>query len=164
VELPEFNSAPAGELTPALLACCDAPSWAAAVRNGRPYGDVASLLAAADEAARRLTPAEVDRALAAHPRIGQRAHRGGTEAGWSRQEQSGVRRDPGTRHGLAEGNRAYEERFGRVFLICATGLSADEILGSLQTRLGNDGPTEDAVVAEELRSIALLRLRRVVAS
>jgi 2-oxo-4-hydroxy-4-carboxy-5-ureidoimidazoline decarboxylase len=162
VDMPAFNSAPAAELTPALLACCDVPAWAAAVRDSRPYPDVEALLATADAAARRITPTEVQRALDAHPRIGERAHRDGAEAGWSRQEQSGVRHDADTQQALAEGNRAYEERFGRVFLICATGLSGDEVLGSLQTRLANDEPTEAGVVAEELRKIALLRLRRVV--
>lgn len=164
MDLPAFNSAPAAELAATLLACCDVPAWATAVTQGRPYPDCDSLLASADEAARRFTPADVDRALAAHPRIGERAHRQGAEAGWSRQEQSGVDRDADTQRALAEGNRAYEERFGRVFLICATGLPADQILASLESRLANDEETEAGVVAEELRKIALLRLRRVVAS
>jgi 2-oxo-4-hydroxy-4-carboxy-5-ureidoimidazoline decarboxylase len=162
VDLPDFNSAPAAELTPTLLACCDVPDWAAAVLAERPYTDVDALLATADRAARQFAPADVDRALDAHPRIGERAHRPGAEAGWSRQEQSGVGGDAGTRQALAEANRAYEERFGRVFLICASGRSGDEVLGSLTSRLGNDAPTEAGVVAEELRKIALLRLERVL--
>jgi 2-oxo-4-hydroxy-4-carboxy-5-ureidoimidazoline decarboxylase len=162
VDLPDFNAAPAPELTPTLLACCDVPAWAAAVQQGRPYPDRAALLTAADEAARRLTREDVDRALAAHPRIGERAHRPGTEAGWSQQEQSGVDRDADTLRALTEGNRAYEERFGQVFLICATGLSSEEVLGSLHRRLGSDEQTEAGVVADELRKIALLRLGRVV--
>jgi 2-oxo-4-hydroxy-4-carboxy-5-ureidoimidazoline decarboxylase len=162
VDLPDFNSAPAAELTPALLSCCDAPSWASAVVGRRPYADVGSLVATADEAARRLTPAEVDRALAAHPRIGERAHREGTEAAWSRHEQSRVDRDGDTQRALAEANRRYEQRFGRVFLICATGLSGADVLAALHRRLANDDRTEAAVVAEELRRIALLRLERVL--
>jgi 2-oxo-4-hydroxy-4-carboxy-5-ureidoimidazoline decarboxylase len=164
VDLPDFNAAPAAELTPAILACCDVPSWAAAVRDGRPYADVDALLATADRAAVRFTPADVDRALSAHPRIGERTHRNGAGADWSRDEQSAVPRDPGTQRALAEGNRSYEDRFGRVFLICATGLSGDEVLGSLHDRLANDDATEADVVAAELCKIALLRLRRVVAS
>ena len=164
MDLPDFNSAPAAELTPALLACCDVPAWATAVRDHRPYADVDSLLATADQAARRFTPADVDRALAAHPRIGEQAHRAGAEAGWSSQEQSGVDRDADTRRALTEANRSYEQRFGRVFLICATGLSGEAVLGSLHRRLANDERTEAGAVAEELRKIALLRLRRVVAS
>jgi 2-oxo-4-hydroxy-4-carboxy-5-ureidoimidazoline decarboxylase len=163
VDLATFNSAPAAELTAALLTCCDVPAWAATVGDSRPHADFDSLLATADEAARSLTPAEVDRALAAHPRIGERAHRPGAEAGWSRQEQSGVRRDGATQRGLTEGNRAYEDRFGRVFLICAAGRSGAEILDSLHRRLANDDRTEAVVVADELRAIALQRLCRVVA-
>ncbi len=162
MDLPDFNAAPAPELTPTLLACCDAPAWADAVQRGRPYADRAALLTAADEAARRLTREDVARALAAHPRIGERAHRPGQEAGWSQQEQSGVDRDADTQRALAEGNRAYEERFGQVFLICATGLSSEQVLGSLHRRLGSDPQTEAGVVADELRKIALLRLGRVV--
>jgi 2-oxo-4-hydroxy-4-carboxy-5-ureidoimidazoline decarboxylase len=163
VDLPGFNTAPPAELTTTLLACCDVPSWAAAVRDRRPYADVDALLATADEAAREFTPAEVERALAAHPRIGERAHGDRPDADWSRREQSGVDRDADTRRALTEGNRAYEERFGRVFLVCATGLSGADVLGALHARLDNDEETEAGVVAAELRTIALLRLRRVLA-
>jgi len=162
VRLDQFNAAPAASLVPALLACCDVPAWAAAVSDQRPYPDVESVVTVADKAARALTPDEVDRALAAHPRIGERAEGGGTEAELSREEQSGVATDTGTRAALDEGNRAYEERFGRVFLICATGLSAEDVLAALRERLEHDEPTETAVVAEELRKIALLRLRKLL--
>lgn len=162
MELSHLNSAPADELTTALLACCDVPSWAGAVVAGRPYRTTEDLYAVADKAARELTPGEVSRALAAHPRIGERAGGGGTEAAWSRQEQAGVRPDAALQGALLEGNRAYEDRFGRVFLICATGLGGEEILASLRRRLEHDEETEAAVVAEELRKIALLRLRKVL--
>ena len=162
MNLTELNSAPAEELEPALLACCDVPSWAAAVSEGRPYDDVESLVARGDEAARRFSAADVERALAAHPRIGERAEGGRTEAAWSRQEQGGVADDDRSR--LVEANRAYEERFDRVFLICATGLSGSEILAALHRRLGNDDATEAAVVADELRKIAVLRLRKLVSA
>ncbi|UUZ59851.1 2-oxo-4-hydroxy-4-carboxy-5-ureidoimidazoline decarboxylase [Nocardioides sp. B-3] len=108
--------------------------------------------------------ADVDRALAAHPRIGERAEGAGTEASRSRAEQADVSRDTDTEQALAEGNRAYEDRFGRVFLICATGLSGAEIPASLRARLGHDDAIEQAVVTEELRKIALLRLRKVLDS
>ena len=161
--LTELNSSPDDELMRVLLECCDVPAWAQTVAAGRPYSEVDSLLAVADAAARRLGPADVERALAAHPRIGERAQGKGTSAGWSRREQAGVDTDEQTQAALLEGNRAYEHRFGRVFLICASGLSAGEILAALRGRLENDPATEDAVVADELRKIALLRLRRVVA-
>ena len=160
--LARINSEEAGALTTALLACCDVPAWAKTIVAGRPYASLADLMAEADAAARRLSPEEVERALAAHPRIGERAKGSGTEAGWSRLEQSTVSRDEQTQRELLDGNRAYEERFGRVFLICATGMGGDEILASLRERLGNDDATEEAVVAEELRKIALLRLRKLL--
>jgi 2-oxo-4-hydroxy-4-carboxy-5-ureidoimidazoline decarboxylase len=75
-----------------------------------------------------------------------------------------VGRDQRTAAGLLEGNRAYEERFGRVFLICATGLSGEQVLDGLTERLGNDDEAEAAVVADELRKIAVLRLRKVLDS
>lgn len=162
--LESVNAAPAGELTRSLLACCDIEWWATAIADSRPYPDVDSLLDVADRTAREFTRADVDKALAAHPRIGERAAGDSTEAGWSRQEQSGVDSEAATRDALLEGNRAYEERFGRVFLICASGLSAGEILAALRERLDNDTETEAAVVADELRKIALLRLRRLVES
>ena len=162
MRLDEFNAAPPASLATALLTCCDVPGWAAAVSDQRPYPDVDSVVAAADRAARALTPGDVDRALAAHPRIGERVEGRGTEAELSREEQSGVATDARTRSALDEGNRAYEERFGRVFLICATGLSAEDVLAALRERLQHDERTEAAVVAEELRRIALLRLRKLL--
>jgi len=162
VDLEEFNSTPADRLRPALAACCDVPEWVEGILAKRPYGDVAALTAVADQSLRELDDDEVDRALQAHPRIGDRAQGVSTEASWSRKEQSGVGDDPGARRELAEGNRQYEERFGRVFLICATGLSAQDMLTNLRERLMHDDVTEAKVVHEELRKIALLRLAKVV--
>jgi 2-oxo-4-hydroxy-4-carboxy-5-ureidoimidazoline decarboxylase len=152
MNLAEFNLLPAESLIPTLLSCADVPAWAAAVRDARPYRDESALLDVADELARAWTAEEVEKALAAHPKIGERAE------GWSRDEQSGV--TPSDE--LVEANRAYEDRFGGVFLICATGLSTGEILASARARLENDDETEAAVVKEELRKIALLRLRKVL--
>jgi 2-oxo-4-hydroxy-4-carboxy-5-ureidoimidazoline decarboxylase len=162
VSLEEFNAASDEAVTATLLACCDVPSWAAAVRARRPYADEHALLRVADDAARALGPEDVDRALAAHPRIGERAEGAGRSASWSRQEQSGVA--DGTRQALLEGNRTYEDRFGRVFLICAAGLDGQQILRALRERLGHDDATEAAVVADELRKIALIRLRKALES
>lgn len=160
MHLDQFNTAAAEELRPELLACCDVPAWADAVLEARPYDDLDALTATADKAARGFDAADVERALAQHPRIGERAAGQDTGSRWSRQEQAGV--DPDAQAALLEGNRAYEDRFDRVFLICATGLSAEEILTNLRSRLGNDDATEAAVVADELRKIALLRLRKLV--
>jgi 2-oxo-4-hydroxy-4-carboxy-5-ureidoimidazoline decarboxylase len=162
--LDRINEADGDTLTQTLLACCDVPSFADAIVAARPYPDPESLIAVADAAARAFSATEVDRALAAHPRIGERARGASTEAGWSRQEQSAVSRDEQTQRQLIEGNRAYEHRFGRVFLICATGLTGEQILAALHERLSHDDATEAAVVADELRKIALLRLRKAIES
>ncbi|SEE27206.1 2-oxo-4-hydroxy-4-carboxy-5-ureidoimidazoline decarboxylase [Jiangella alba] len=132
-----------------LLGCLSVPRWADDVLAGQPYGDRAALLAAAEAAAGDLSDEELDQALAGHPRIGER---GGAQ---SQREQSGVRDTAGR---LAAGNVAYEERFGRVFLIRAAGRDADEILAELDRRLGNDDAAERAETVGNLREIALLRL------
>jgi OHCU decarboxylase len=162
MNLQEFDAAPADELRPVLAACCDVPRWVDRILADRPYADLAALTKVADEAARSLTNDEVARALAAHPRIGDRAQGASTEAAWSRKEQSGVGDDPVAREALATGNQEYEQRFNRVFLICATGLSATEMLTALRHRLTNDDATEAVVVHEELRKIALLRLAKAI--
>ena len=161
--LDQFNDAPPDRVVQALRACNAAPRFAAELVAGRPYPDVDTLVSRSEAVARSLPWDEVALALAAHPRIGERSHGNGLDAAWSQREQSGVDDDPDTRQALTEGNRAYEERFGRVFLICATGLSGADVLGALHTRLANDPETEAGVVAGELRKIDLLRLRRVLA-
>lgn len=99
-------------------------------------------------------------------RRARRPDRGGRgdskEAGLSRGEQSGLRLDDDVQRRLAEGNAAYERRFDRVFLIRAAGRSSEQILDQLTTRLGNDDETESAVVADQLRQIAVLRLQGAV--
>jgi 2-oxo-4-hydroxy-4-carboxy-5-ureidoimidazoline decarboxylase len=192
-QLARFNALPPGEAEAELLACCAAPSWAAAVAAGRPYATIASVLAASDDAFVRMPAADLSAAVAAHPRIGDRAtsdtagpgHRRRTQPDegnshafppghegrdedtrdgeWSRQEQAGVAgASVDTMAALAVGNKAYEERFGQVFLICATGLSAAEMLAALRTRVGNDPDTEAKIVREELRKITGLRLRKLL--
>jgi 2-oxo-4-hydroxy-4-carboxy-5-ureidoimidazoline decarboxylase len=102
--------------------------------------------------------------LAAHPRIGERAAGAAKEAAWSRQEQSAAASsaDALTKAALADANRAYEEKFGQVFLIFASGRTQEEILAAALDRLANDEETERVIVADELRRIALLRLERVL--
>jgi 2-oxo-4-hydroxy-4-carboxy-5-ureidoimidazoline decarboxylase len=130
----------------------------------RPYADREAVLAAADAASRALSWAEVLTGLAAHPRIGERAAGDSTEAAWSRREQSAAAgsADDTTRAALVAANRAYEERFGHVFLIFASGRGPAEILAAARERLGNDEAAERPVVADELRRIALLRLERLL--
>lgn len=161
--LVRFNRRPADEVEPELLACCAVPEWARAVLAGRPYLGIDAVVAVADAELRRLGWSDVARALAAHPRIGERPAGTDRESAWSRREQSGVDgADGATRTALAQVNREYEDRFGHLFLIFASGRTDVELLGAARCRLANDVATERRVVHEELRQIALLRLRRLL--
>lgn len=162
IGLKQFNSAPGEAAADVLRPCLDVERWIAGVVGGRPYAVLDDLLAAARTVADPFTPAEIERALAHHPRIGERARGDSKEAGLSRGEQSGLRLDDDVQRRLAEGNAAYERRFDRVFLIRAAGRSSEQILDQLTTRLGNDDETESAVVADQLRQIAVLRLQGAV--
>jgi 2-oxo-4-hydroxy-4-carboxy-5-ureidoimidazoline decarboxylase len=155
VKLDEFNALTADEAAEVVRPCADIPAWIDEIVVARPYGDLGELIDVAQVAAEGWSDAEVDAALAQHPRIGERAQGDGAEATLSRNEQSSV---SGLEAEIAAGNRAYEEKFGRIFLIRAAGRSAAEVLDQLTTRLGHDAETEAAVVADQLREIAVLRL------
>jgi 2-oxo-4-hydroxy-4-carboxy-5-ureidoimidazoline decarboxylase len=159
-----FNALPAERLEADLLACCAAPAWADRIAADRPYRSTEDLYATADAAARALSWPDVRQALSAHPRIGERAEGDSRGAAWSRREQAaaGQGADDATQAALADANRAYEQRFGHVFLIFASGRAPEEILAAARQRLANDDETERAVVADELRRIALLRLERLL--
>ncbi|HEY2277232.1 MAG TPA: 2-oxo-4-hydroxy-4-carboxy-5-ureidoimidazoline decarboxylase [Streptosporangiaceae bacterium] len=153
-----FNALPAGEAGAALLACCHAERWATQVSQGRPYPSLAALQARAAEV---LTDEDVTEALAGHPRIGQAPAAG--HSSWSRSEQAGVAdADQGVRAELAAGNQAYEARFGHIYLVCAAGRSAAELLAILQARLGHDPETERQVMRGELIKINDLRLAQLI--
>lgn len=144
-----------------LLACCSSSRWAAQVATARPFASPEDLYDAADAALQGLSDGDLDDALAGHPRIGERAD--GDDGAWSRREQSGVSAtDARTLADLAAANRAYRDRFGHVYLACATGRSADELLDLLNQRLGNDAATERVVLREELAKINRIRLARIV--
>jgi 2-oxo-4-hydroxy-4-carboxy-5-ureidoimidazoline decarboxylase len=155
----QFNRLPDADARTLLQSCLAVSRWVDSLAAGRPYADIAAVLAAARSAAPELTASEVDAALARHPRIGERAD-AGHDADFSRREQAGVDpADEAVRGQLAAGNRAYEDRFGRVFLIRAAGRSSADILAELRRRLRNDAAAEEAEVADQLREIAVLRLR-----
>jgi 2-oxo-4-hydroxy-4-carboxy-5-ureidoimidazoline decarboxylase len=146
-----------------LRACCVADTWLRTMSAARPFRSVDDALALSDETVRELGAAELDQALAAHARIGERRSGTTTEDRWSRAEQAGalaVDDDVQTR--LTEANRRYEQRFGRVFLIRAAGRSAEEMLAALEERLHHDDDTELDVVRRELAEIVRLRLAKVV--
>ncbi len=161
--LDEFNSAPADRAVEALRTCNAAPRFAASLVAARPFADVDTLLARAEEIARGLPWDEVAIALTAHPRIGDRVEGSTAEAAASRREQSSMSAaDDAVREALLAGNREYEARFDHVFLIRASGRSPEEMLAELRRRLGNDEQAERAEVTEQLAQITALRVKGLV--
>ncbi|MCW2698790.1 MAG: decarboxylase [Blastococcus sp.] len=161
--LDDFNDEPAEQAVRALRACNAATRFAAEVVAGRPYRDAETLVARAEEVARGLPWSEVAIALAAHPRIGDRVAGSTAAAAASRREQRSMSEaDDAARAALAEGNREYEERFDHVFLIRASGRSAEEMLAELRRRLTNDEQAERSEVTEQLAQITGLRVRALV--
>ena len=160
-----FNRLPADRARAELLSVCASPAWAEQMLAARPYHSVGEVLTLADRAVAGLSEAELDAALAGHPRIGERetaATPGGRD--WSSGEQAGVAgASDGVLRALTDGNRDYEERFGHVYLVCATGRTADEMLALLHRRLGNDPDTEWTVVRDELAKINRIRLTKLLA-
>jgi 2-oxo-4-hydroxy-4-carboxy-5-ureidoimidazoline decarboxylase len=158
--LDEFNDGPPDRAVEALRACNAAPRFAAELVAGRPYPDVDTLVARAEQVARSLPWEQVALALAAHPRIGDRVEGSSSEAQASRREQSSMSAaDDATRAALVEGNQAYEERFDHVFLIRAAGRSPEEMLAELRRRLGNDDEAERRETTEQLAQITALRVK-----
>jgi 2-oxo-4-hydroxy-4-carboxy-5-ureidoimidazoline decarboxylase len=161
--LDRLNALSGEDAERALHACCAAPDWAAALAAGRPYPDRSTLLTRAERVLASLDWLQIRQALDAHPRIGERAAGVGRESAWSAAEQSGM--DSATadvKAALAEANRAYEDRFGHVFLIFATGRTDAEMLAAARQRVGNDDETEAEIVRSELGKIVGLRLRKLL--
>lgn len=157
--LEAFNAADAEAARAQVLSCAAVARWADEVVSGRPYARTEDALEAARNAADPWSDEEIDSALARHPRIGERASGDDADAAHSRREQSGLGDLSGSvQERLRAGNRAYEERFGHVFLIRAAGRTAEEILASLEERLEHDPATERRIAGEQLREIAVLRL------
>jgi OHCU decarboxylase len=166
--LDRLNALPPLQVAEQLRACCGSSRWVEAMLVRRPFENIADLLAAADEAWRATGPEDWDEAFAHHPRIGARhaaAPVSATALTWSAGEQ-------GTAAGagapalaaLAEANEAYERRFGWIYIVCAAGRSAEEMLADITVRMKNDSERERAVAAEEQRKIMRLRLQTLIAA
>ena len=161
--LAEFNGLAAEAAERELAACNAAPRFVREVAAGRPYPTAAELAETAATVAGGLGWDEVAVALAAHPRIGEQAAGDSAEAASSRREQSAVTgAGDEVTQALADGNSAYERRFGHVFLIRAAGRGPEEILAELTRRLGNDPAAERAETTAELAEITRLRVERLV--
>ena len=150
-----LNGIPADQAATVLRACCAAPAWIDAMSTARPYADVDSLYARSERATMSLDDSGFAAALAAHPRIGERSR-----STWSRQEQAGVQDD--LRAELEAANLEYEQHFGHVYLVCATGRSGAELLAICRERLGNDPATERQVALGELAKISRIRLDKLM--
>jgi len=156
LDLDRFNALPVDEAAARLLPCCGSRVWANRMAESRPFQSLADLHEKSDRIWWSLGGEDWREAFAAHPRIGEKGSR------WSEQEQAGARgADAETLAALVEANRVYESRFDHIFIVCATGKSATEMLCLLEARLGNDPEIEMRIATEEQRKITNLRLEKL---
>ena len=164
----ELNRLPSTQAEAEFLKCCGSTRWASAMTAARPFGDVDELLAKADDIWCSLSAEDWLAAFRAHPKIGEKkaaATQSEEARKWSAQEQSGIRNAAAdTMAALAAGNQDYEQRFGFIFIVCATGKSSEEMLAILKRRLQNDAEAEMGIAAEEQRRITRLRLEKLLNS
>jgi 2-oxo-4-hydroxy-4-carboxy-5-ureidoimidazoline decarboxylase len=154
---------PAEDARERLRQCCAATAWLDVVVAGRPYPDRESLQSTSAAVLRALDWDGVREAIDVHPRIGERIRAQSTEAAWSAAEQSGLdRASEATRAALVEANRDYEDRFGHVFLIFATGKSDEEMLAAAKKRVHHDVVVEREIVRSELAKIVQLRIAKLL--
>lgn len=161
-----LNAMDSDQAREALIRCCGSDRWVEAMVRNRPFGEPEELYRAADRIWRELSGADWKVAFAHHPRIGDldslKAKYANTRQ-WAEGEQSGAAGAPEeVLQALAEGNRQYEEKFGYLFIVCATGKSAAEMLEILRSRLPNSPGVELGVAAEEQRKITRLRLEKMI--
>ncbi|HEU4767454.1 MAG TPA: 2-oxo-4-hydroxy-4-carboxy-5-ureidoimidazoline decarboxylase [Pyrinomonadaceae bacterium] len=161
-----LNEFPADDAVAEFAKCCGAKRWAEAMTERRPYASVEELTRVAADIWSSLSHEDWLEAFRSHPKIGEKKATEAVSAQaqhWSGQEQSGVRdanRD--TIDSLAQLNREYEQKFGFIFIVCATGKSAAEMLAMLRERLQNDAATELPIAAAEQAKITELRLKKLI--
>ena len=168
MDLEELNSLPHEDAVKALLQCCGSKRWAEQMAEMRPYASLEALIASANNTWWSLQKDDWLEAFRSHPKIGEKK---AAEAvsdqsrAWSGQEQSGVSNaSRETVDALAALNWAYEQKFGFIFIICATGKTSDEMLATLRQRIENDAETELPIAAAEQSKITELRLKKLVSS
>jgi len=169
--LERLNGLPTAVARAELLACCGASRWAQEMAARRPFANSTELFAAADEVWRSLDRDDWLEAFASHPQIGEKRAERQIESAtgqrlssdWSSEEQSGFKQDSeDVTEKLAAGNRVYRHRFGYIYIVCATGKTAPEMLAILEQRLQNHPSAELIVAAEEQRRITRLRLEKLL--
>ncbi|HKR61488.1 MAG TPA: 2-oxo-4-hydroxy-4-carboxy-5-ureidoimidazoline decarboxylase [Pyrinomonadaceae bacterium] len=155
------------EAVPEFLKCCGSPGWARQMSEQLPFRYEGDLFASAEQIWWNLSAEDWLEAFRSHPKIGEQKAAAQTSAAslsWSSKEQSGLADATShTRELLAELNRRYEEKFGFIYIVCATGKSSDELLTILQQRLANDSETELRIAAGEQAKITELRLHKLLA-
>jgi 2-oxo-4-hydroxy-4-carboxy-5-ureidoimidazoline decarboxylase len=163
----DWNAMTAAAASEAVLPCCGSQAWANGLALRRPLSTLPELLAASDAAWWSLSEADWQQAFDSHPRIGeQHAIKLATDTSlaWSAGEQQAADlSDADAKVKLAEGNRAYEATFGRIFIVCATGKSAQEMLAILSRRMGSTAEAELHETSEQQREITHIRLRKWLA-
>jgi OHCU decarboxylase len=161
-----LNQLSGDDLKAELLKCCGSTRWAHVMAGQRPFASREKVYTEADEVWWSLSEEDWLEAFRAHPKIGeQKAATAQSQQAqsWSAQEQSGVANAAAeTQNELARLNREYEDRFGFIFIVCASGKSSEEMLAILQSRIGNDRESEIRVAAEEQRKITRLRLEKLL--
>jgi OHCU decarboxylase len=163
--LDSLNALPLASAVDLLRQCCGSLEWARRVAAGRPYASDNALLEAAEEVWWGLRREDWLEAFRAHPRLGDYATEERSHASdWSNGEQSEIAKDGGSRSELQRLNREYEKHFGWIFILCATGKSADDVRRSLIGRMDNDPASELRVAAEEQSRITRLRIRKLLAA
>ena len=157
--LQELNAANPETLRKALADCCGSESWVDRMITQRPFDDASQLQTAANDMWWSLSQSDWLEAFSKHPKIGERKPSGK----WSAEEQRGMdQAASGTARCMADLNRAYQEKFGWIFIICATGKSAEEMRNQLEQRLGNDPAAEIRIAAHEQAKITRLRLQKLL--
>lgn len=162
----DLNELPAQSVLAELVRCCGSSRWVEGMLRRRPFKNREYVFSVADDVWRNLKTGDWKEAFSHHPKIGDvesmRAKFADTRK-WAEGEQSGVSEaNDKTLARLAEGNRMYEEKFGYIFIVCATGKSANEMLLLLQQRLPNDHETEIHIAAAEQAKITRLRLDKLL--
>ena len=164
--LHELNILPKQQLIAELTKCCGSSSWVNRILPFIPADDMIELLEDAEEQWWQCSEDDWKEAFGHHPKIGDvesLTNKFASTAQWASGEQSGVNvASEETIKAIAEGNRLYEEKFGYIFIVCATGKSAEEMLEILQSRLENKPEDEILIAADEQNKITKLRIEKLL--
>jgi len=165
-KLEQLNQAPNEKAEADFLNCCGSQNWARKMSETRPFPNIAGLLNQAGQTWQNLNAQDWLEAFAAHPKIGAKKaalSQSAQAAEWSNAEQSGTQTAADSlRDELEKANRLYEEKFGFIFIVCATGKGAEEMLDFCRRRLNNSADTEIRIAADEQRKITEIRLKKLL--